>query len=251
VFECKVSLKLEFANRSTAYSNKFVYLGPLLGSTYILDDTPHVIVSVSQANRNGYEIRCCTDMWCHILDRFGVCLRSFPIRDYDQLYYVNTQFLMDIPERTARVPRPLLQLPYHSKVNFVVARVESTEGDRKPAVVKVTIASDIVRTRVRKSTRISKETFRLIMWLHRRLGHASPTVMARALRVNSWLGVDITAAQLEKEFRMKACIVCMTSKATRLPITVGSGVPPPYIAHSISSDYVPVSVVARGGFTGY
>jgi hypothetical protein len=210
-----------------------------------------VIVSVSQANRNGYEIRCGTDMWCYILDRFGMCLGSFPIRDYDQLYYVDTQFLMDIPERTARVPRPQLQLPYHSKVNVIVARMESRECHSKPAVVKVTIASDIVRSRVRKGTRISKETSRLIMWLHRRLGHASPTVMARALRANSWLGVDITAAQLEEEFRKKSCIVCMTSKATRLPITVGSGVPPPYIVHSISSDYVPVSVGARGGFTGY
>ncbi len=65
-------------------------------------------------------------------------------------------------------------------------------------MVKVTIASDIVQTRVRKGTKISKETFRLMMWLHRRLDHESFKVMARALRSNLWLGVDITAAQLEE-----------------------------------------------------
>jgi hypothetical protein len=71
------------------------------------------------------------------------------------------------------------------------------------------------------------------------------------LTAGAWPGVQVTAAEVTKVFNSKECITCLLSRAHRLHRTVGTGDRPPYIGHSVSCDYVPVSIVARGGFNGY
>jgi hypothetical protein len=71
--------------------------------------------------------------------------------------------------------------------------------------------------------------------------------MIKALGVGAWPGVQVTASDVIRVFNSKECITSLLSRAHRLHRTVGTGDVPPCLGHTVSCDYVPVSVVARGG----
>ena len=105
------------------------------------------------------------------------------------------------------------------------------------------------RRKIKGPGRVTKEVSDRVMWLHKRLNHCSPNAMALALRSQAWTGIDITAAQVEQVFRAHDCVTCMLSRSHRLHRTTGSGggVVGLVVGDTISCDYVPLSITARGG----
>jgi hypothetical protein len=79
---------------------------------------------------------------------------------------------------------------------------------------------------------------------------ASPAVMARAIRYGAWPNVNIEPTVIEQVYLHQDCLPCLLGKMNRLPRSEGSGVKP-NLGEAVSVDYVPVSVMSLGGFTGF
>jgi hypothetical protein len=195
-----------------------------------MESCTSVIASIPQANSNGYDILFSHKMICYIFDQHEQKICSTQINKGDRLYYMDIEALLQIPDSTG--------------INIFIPPPESS--------INSTMTHQVpLRKKPRNNGRASKETRAAVYWLHRCMHHASPNSMIGALSNNAWLNCGVTATMVQQVFNNEDCPVCMLSRAKRLPRTIGSGSLPPAIAASISADFVPVSVTARGGFTGY
>jgi hypothetical protein len=93
VYKCYTALRIEFENGTITYSDTYVYLGPFLGSTYVMESCTSVTASIPQANSNGYNILLSYKMICYIFDQHEQKICSTQINKGDRLYYMNIEKL--------------------------------------------------------------------------------------------------------------------------------------------------------------
>ena len=208
-------IKIKFGNKAVAISRTYLdFPGTLLDRLYILDILPHCIVSNSNLNLRGFEIRYTTELTCDVHDATGIKLLSTPLNQHNLLYYFDIRQLL-IPIK------PFSPLLCTARMEFL--------------------------------PRLTKDQISSVMDLHERLNHPGSAVMARSLATHARTGVspDITPALVERVFSHQPCLSCHLGNARHSPHGPGTGAPYPYFGYALSVDYVPVSVPALGGFTGF
>jgi len=88
--------RVEFGNGTIAYSEWYIYLGPFLGNTAVIDSMISVIASVSSANLHGFSVTMGVDLIARIHSRSGVEVCQATLRHTDHLYYGNLYEMMGI-----------------------------------------------------------------------------------------------------------------------------------------------------------
>lgn len=83
-----------FGNGTSALSNHYVYLGPLLGKTAILNSCTHTVLSVPDVNSRGFDVLFSKSMRCFIWNSDGDLIVEAPIDKENRLYYVDLQTLL-------------------------------------------------------------------------------------------------------------------------------------------------------------
>ena len=207
-----------FGDKNVALSRSYLdFPGTLLNRVYLLDCLPHCILSTSDLNRRGFNVECTNRLICEITDDSHTLLLATPLNEPNQLYYFNFSDLL----------LPITHIP-----------------DGLPQISAVQIV---------EQPRLTKQQIADVIDLHERLNHPGSAVMARAIAAHAWTGISdsITAALIDRVFRNQACLSCHLGQTLHIPHGVGTGAPYPYIGYAISVDYVPVSVVALGGWTGF
>lgn len=207
---------IKFGNKSTAVSRSYLdFPGTLLHRLYLLDVLPHCIISTSDLNLRGFELRYTAQLTCDVYNSTGFKLTSTPLNPHNLLYYFDVTALL--------IPVPTI-LP--RQINAV---------------------------RMEVLPRLTKQQISSVLDLHERLNHPGSAVMAKALANHAWIGIpnDITPALVERVFSNQACLSCHLGNARHSPHGPGTGAPYPYFGSSFSVDYVPVSVTALGGFTAF
>jgi hypothetical protein len=197
--------RVEFGNGTVAFSEWYVNLGPFLGNTAIIDSLSTVIASVSRANINGFAVSMGGDLICRILSKSGVEVCQARLRRRDLLYYAHISDVLSIP---VNVQNDIDGNGNHPPVPTIVAREDEIPSTMNNVVFQPP------RRRIRGPGRVTKELSNAVMWIHKRLNHCSPKVMASALRSQAWLEVNITAAQIEQVFSAHDCVTCMLSRHT-------------------------------------
>ena len=208
-------IKIKFGNKAVAMSRTYLdFPGTLLDRLYILDILPHCIVSNSNLNLRGFEIRYTTDLTCDVHDATGIKLLSTPLNPHNLLYYFDIRALL---------------------------------------IPVIPLSPQICTARLEFLPRLTKDQIASVMDLHERLNHPGSAVMARSLAAHAWIGIspDITPALVDRVFSHQPCLSCHLGNARHSPHGPGTGAPYPYVGYAFSVDYVPVSVPALGGFTGF
>ena len=207
-----------FGDKNIALSRSYLdFPGTLLNRIYLLDCLPHCIFSTSDLNRRGFNVECTNRLTCEITNGSHTILLTTPLNEPNQLYYFNlSELLLPI--------QPISQ--------------------GQPQISAVQLA---------EQPRLTKQQIADVIDLHERLNHPGSAVMARAIAAHAWTGISdsITAALIDRVFRNQACLSCHLGQTLHIPHGVGTGAPYPYLGYAISVDYVPVSVVALGGWTGF
>jgi hypothetical protein len=83
-----------FGNGTSSLSNHYVYLGPLLGKTAILNSCTHTVLSVPDVNSRGFDVLFSKSMRCFIWNDDGDLIVEAPIDKENRLYYVDLQSLL-------------------------------------------------------------------------------------------------------------------------------------------------------------
>jgi hypothetical protein len=83
-----------FGNGTSSFSNHYVYLGPLLGKTAILNSCTHTVLSVPDVNSRGFDVLFSKSMRCFIWNDDGDLIVEAPIDTENRLYYVDLQLLL-------------------------------------------------------------------------------------------------------------------------------------------------------------
>lgn len=251
VMRWKYAKRVEFGNHSVDYSDKYVYLGPFLGNTAIIPSITIIFASVTRANLKGYAVEMGYDLVCRIRARGHtdvVCTAN--LRESDLLYYGDIYDIVKIPQTID----PVITSNTLQKRSISNIDHGETETNAMINTVKLNDIQQNYRT-IKATRRVNKEEQAYILALHNRMNHCAPSTMAKTLRSGAWYGIpeDITAAKVEQVFGTKDCPTCALTRAQRLPRTTGSGNKSIclQIGNTISCDYVPVSIPARGGFKGY
>ena len=213
----------EYGNQQKEWSYSYVIFPALFGrKAAVLNSLKHIIMSNTIANQNGYSVNHTHDMKCVI-----------------------TQKTSDgQPEKI------VFETPVNKSVNlylFNIMEIFKVLPDAPPLHMGI-IAGPMIQ---RKKTRITSAVYNEVMQLHKRMGHATPEVMANAILNGAWINTQLTPHIIQESFKYGDCLQCKLAKTKRLLISVGLGIPPPYDGYEISTDYISVSITGKGGFTGF
>jgi hypothetical protein len=76
---------------------QYLYLGPVLGDTAIIDDSKITVLSVPLANTKGYSICFTSKLTCNITDGSGNVVLSVALSKRHQLYYAPLEDIVKVP----------------------------------------------------------------------------------------------------------------------------------------------------------
>lgn len=212
VYEYNKPFRVVFGNGTVVTATHYTYVG-ILGVTAIVDGCINTIISVPCMNKRGYDVSFLASMRCVVAREQHVILDT-PIDTDKTLYFVDVESLMSISDPSLVIPQ--------------------------------------VNTLQQRTHRVSQSNAFKVHTLHNALRHAaSPAVMARALRLGAWTGVDIMPTTVEQVFRHQNCLSCMLGKANRLPRNDGTGLHPNVFGTCASVDFKPVSPPSLAGHIGF
>ena len=210
-------IPITFGNNTDCVSTQFVELGSLIGKMALVDSAQTTILTKHALHRQHVSIFFRADRTCQLLDEHQQVVYESHLKREEDFFMI-----------------PLMALlPGHLRANlakYLSTTASSVNGRHARPPVTAAEVSDV-------------------MALHERMYHPSGAVMARALRSGAWLGVDIEPTTVERVFAHQDCLYCALGKMKRNPRPVGSSLMPPF-GQDISIDYLPVTTVARGGYTG-
>jgi hypothetical protein len=210
-------IPIVFGNNTDCVSTQFIDLGPLIGKMALVASAKTTIITKHALHRQGLSIWFRADGVCQLLNQQNQVLFQASLTSTDDFFM--------IPLATLLPTHLSLRL-----VAFLTTPAASVHGRHaRPPVTAAEVAA--------------------VMDLHERMYHPSSAVMARALRVGAWLGVDIEPTTVERVFAHQDCLYCALAKMKRNPRPHGSSLMPSF-GNEISVDYLPVTTTARGNYTG-
>ena len=218
---------ITFGNGTQSTSYMHARLGGWIGDIHCVDTATEILLSIHYLEAQLYSLYI-HKLFMYIFSPLGHIVMSIPRCPSTHMYYVDIpQFLLTYPPSSNIVSQE-----YHGPAPPTVPPSASVAGARRQGP-------------------ISKVTIGEVLWLHYRMNHPSRVVMAAALRNGAWTGVTLTAADIERVLGKMDCLICAQTKYNKLPINLGSGVRPPWVGHTVSCDFKPVSPKGVGGFIGF
>jgi len=230
---------IKFGNGKRECSTHFADFGPIIGKVAIIASAPDTLISVSVLCRKGLEVVFKIPGGPGIYLQ-GVLLYQGTVDPSNDMFYVNIKDLLS------------LSITFQNPDRFTACDSVHTPGLPTPLAEEA--CSYSVKKAPRQRSGITADKIRQVLWLHKRLGHPSRDVMAKAINDETWLGVpsDITAADVNATFAKTSCTACQLAKSNRQPRGEGAGTHPEFPGQVIAVDYqgtiTPTSVRGFNGF---
>ena len=215
---------ITFGNGTQSISYYHARLGGWIGNIHCIDTAEETLLSIDHLEEQFYSIYIHRHI-LYILSPKHEIVVSIVRCPETKLYYAN------ISNPNFLSPTPPEHLPPSLPTSIDIIPPTSAGARKRGPTSKVTIAE--------------------VMWLHYRMNHPSRSVMAKALRDGAWIGVQLSATDIEAVLGSISCVVCALAKLNRLPINLGTGIRPTEVGHTVSIDYKPATPVGIGGYTGF
>jgi len=180
---------ITFANNTKTTCTEYANFGPVIGKVAIVPNAPDTLLSVAALTERGFEVR------------FSPHGQGVGLYHNDQLIFRGTQ-------------DPTTKL-FHLDLQILI--------NLPPLPTHAHTISSLQKPR---NTRITAQTIRDVLWLHKRMGHASRQQMATAIQSAAWIRVPptISPTNINAVLTRLDCTACSLCKRNRHPTGTGSSV---------------------------
>ena len=223
----KRPIPLMFGNNTKSYSRSWCNGGPLLGIIYIAEGLAITLISTTELARRSITFFNGKEYFGLLDQHLKVIIRS-RVDDKARLPLMNFNDILDI-----------------DTCQFTYERFKEESGKYLHSYALTNVVRNIVKRT--KQPKVSEEQYKEVIYLHERMFHCNPSVMATAIRNEAWTGTKIDPSLISKVFRHYDCEACAKAKRNKEAVQIGTQIPVANIGVCLSVDRVPVNTPDLGG----
>ena len=275
-------IKIQFGSGNIETSYHYVNLNNVFTHVAVIPSAPDTLISIFDLVLAGFEIRqklVGTGVYlndelvfpgdiCHRTRLFYMDIDKIVKSDVlvPQLSELSRQQRLqrEAPATSVTEPKPapavkLKQIQSTKKKVLGHKATSSTNASislasQEPPKLAVKSTSNQAPKTAAEHDRSPIELTKEALWLHKRMGHPSGSIMAKCIKDLTWQGVNekLTPGLVRRIMSKQPCTACALGKRNKLNKAYGSGIKPDNPGQVISIDYQgKISPVSVRGFTGW